>query len=187
MYKKTLIGMVGLFILAWLVQACGNVADNPKVAPAATSASAAQVQFTPGAYITRITARDISPQLAADLPEGSGSSYLGKWQFNFGEGGDFSAWVENQPVVFTGQYSQVSEGMSFTGKAWVAYCPGTSGNEDGVYGSYFDGYSLALYPISDSCPLRRLVLSAHSLSYAGTVVNNSNSGGGGGGVPWITS
>ena len=167
---KTLISLMALFISALLVQACGNLADNSDPAPA----TALPAQFTTGTYTTQITIRDIHPQLAADLP--AGASYLGKWEFNFGEQGRFSASVGGQ-VRITGQYRVLSEEMSFTSQDWAAYCPETGGSQDGIYSRYFDGQALALYPIQESCAIRLLVLSAHPLIFSGSMANNPNSDG----------
>src|SRR5438094_695850 len=126
---KVIVAILALFISAMMMEACSSTTHSPANSSSQVS-TATQPEFNTGTYTTHIRSKDVHPDLGIDVrPAGL---YLGTWDFNFGEQGQFTLTQGYQEFI-AGTYKVTSDTISFLGKAWEPYCPGTSGGEEGSY------------------------------------------------------
>ncbi len=163
---KVIVTILALFISTLMMEGCGGSTTNSPANSSnqAPTANTTQSEFITGTYTTHIKSKDVHPDLAIDIrPAGL---YLGTWDLNFGEQGQFTLTQGYQEVI-AGTYKVTSDTISFSGKAWEPYCPGTPGGEEGSYVWNSTGANLSIYPKEDTCAFRMAILSSHLLTFSG--------------------
>jgi hypothetical protein len=110
-------------------------------------------------YSTRLLYRDIPALLRGEMPEVL--HYLGNWQLNLREPGNFSLTHNNQ-LLLTGQVEVTGNQLRFSNNLDSPLC-GSSEEATGTYTWIFDGQNLSLGIVSDNCFARSLVLTTHPL------------------------
>ena len=126
--------------------------------PVVSSEAASPVQ---GRYITRISVKDVHPQMQGDLP--ASGEYKGAWEIQLGKDGKYTTNFNGVQIV-AGRYSTNSEKITFWSGQWASNClPANEGAGSNYYWTSGDK-ALKLDATSETCAVRWLVLTSHPLT-----------------------
>ncbi|HEX2914460.1 MAG TPA: hypothetical protein VH186_26910 [Chloroflexia bacterium] len=160
--KRTLGGVLGLFLLTLLLVACGESTPvslqgegTTTLAPAVTSAPATNPALPLGIYSATLKAKDFHPEFTAAAP--AIRQYFGNWQLKLKEMSAFEL-VLNQKVVTSGSYQLNQDQIVFNSNNWPSYYPDTRPVAETVtYGWNFNGQTLQLLGQDGTGSVRGLI------------------------------
>lgn len=124
------------------------------------AAGAAPARALQGQFATTI----LYEQVPKDVSQGP--SAIGRWKVTFGTKGDYSLARLDVGTVVTGSYKVSGNTVTITDKSGLLAC-NASGNASLASGTYtwkMKNGNLTLTPKQDDCAVRRLILTAHTLT-----------------------
>ncbi len=145
-----------VLILASLLASCSSTSSTLTASARATmAASLPRAPVTPlvGVYATTITKSDV-----ASSRELSGE--IGTWLITFQVSGTYVGLLGNDPPIM-GQYTMTQDQVIL--KNFVCIQSAGPAAETGTYTWTLKGNTLTLKVVSDLCPYRKLVATAHPL------------------------
>jgi hypothetical protein len=153
---KRVVFLLCVLILASLLASCSSTSSTLTTSAKATmAASLPRAPVTPlvGVYVTTITKSDVASSREF-------SSEIGTWLITFQVSGMYVGLLGNDPPIM-GQYTMTQDRVILKNLACIQSAG--PGAETGTYTWTLKGNMLTLKVVSDLCPYRKLLATAHPL------------------------
>lgn len=142
----------------YLVLSLALVVVLVAVSPSVPNAMAGSANVPPGVYTMTLTEADIP----ASFPPEYTPLLVGDWEVEFTESGSYIVSKDGYPVV-VGRYNSNPARIIMTDLQGPLSCTDEPGIATATYRWTLAGNDLILTAVSDRCPGRNLVLTAHPL------------------------